>query len=136
MTSSAILRNLRGFILAIGTIADLVGSRVSMGHMRQGTALPAITFHLTGASRGLTHAGADGFITTEIQLDIWSADPDTTTHDELELITDQLLELHGFSGAIGAEPVDLVEVTNDLYLYEPEPGLHHRILELAIHHQE
>lgn len=96
----SIATDLRSFLLADGTIAGLIGTRLYPNLLPQSPTFPAMTFGWVSGNRFHHLDGAAGIAGPRVQFDCWAL-----TYLEAEALFEALrLALDGFRGDIGGSP--------------------------------
>lgn len=116
--------DLRAFVLADGTVASMIGTRMHPVLLPQAPTLPALTYSTISAIRGHTMQGPDGLPETRIQIDSWAA----TYSAAAALAGAVRRRLDGHSGSIGTgSPQTVVQAIfadTERALHESEPELY------------
>lgn len=98
---------LRALLAGDPGIAGLVGGRIYPVERPQGSALPAITYHLVSSVPGHAMGGLTGLVDARVQIDAW-AEPSTTrsSYDTAKRIGRAVrAALGGFRGTVGGTDI-------------------------------
>lgn len=126
------LSDLRTFLLADGTVAGLVATRIYPSVLPQAPTLPAITYSTISAVRDHTMAGPDGLPSKRIQIDAWGS-----TFAQVAALADAIRErLDGHLGAMGSTEVKGVFASTERHLYESETKLYRVSMDYIVWHRE
>lgn len=126
------LSDLRTFLLADGTIAGLVATRIYPSILPQSPTLPAITYSTVSASRQNTMDGPDGLPSKRIQIDAWSS-----SFAQAAALSNAIrVRIDGYRGAMGGSTIKGVFADTERQLYDSEPKLHRMSSDFIIWHDE
>ncbi len=100
-------------LLADGTVAGIVGTRIHPGAVPQGGGTPAIVYVRRSTDREQQLDGAEGLVGVRLRLDLWH-----TTYAGVKALADAVrLALNGVGlvapKLLGAEPVQSVYLDDD-----------------------
>lgn len=110
--------DLRTFLLADSTITALVGQRVHVDSLPQGSLLPALTFLRVSVEHDHDLGGETGLATARFQIDCWASDKEAA----LALAERVRLRLDGYRGAMGSITVHSVWLDGEREWPEEEEG--------------
>lgn len=118
-------------LIGFAGLAALVGNRVYPQTIRQGDALPAISYQRVSTTRPSAMGQDIGIARSRFHIDVWARD-----FDEGKAIATQLLAaLQRYRGT-GTVEILVVFSLEEIDLYESETEIYHQALDFEINYRE
>lgn len=132
----AIEANLRALLLADGTIAGLVGSKIYPAPLESARPAPCITYFRIDTPGQYTHDGGRNPVHPRIQFDLWG----TNYPNTIALYNAFIVVLGGYSGIAGsggsAANVQAAFIADARDDYDPDTQRYRKIVDVLVWHNE
>lgn len=123
-------KSIRTYLQTKSTVTDLTSTRMFPDHLPQNTTLPAMTYAVVSTNGPQHMTASAGYSDFRVQLDCYA-----DTYAAAQNLAEQIrLVMHGYSGAMGTDTVDVVQLANGFSSYDDpidgsDKGRHVYVLE-------
>lgn len=119
-------------------LSSLVDNRIYPIVLPQGPLLPAVTYQRVSGEREETHDGPSGLARPRFQVSCWAQIlPGVNAFDQARAVAEQVrLALDGYQGTAGGVQIEVIQLENEVDLFEPETQIFHSAIDFTVWHQE